>query len=223
MGFTCARIAWADVCLCSSLREEIYPGGCGGSAEGLWSNAPRWDGAAGVGGRGVGLVTLPAPAAVAAPEVGGQLFSSGGGLEVEVLEAGAGLTSELWLFEPGPPRMLASNRDVGRSSATASSSATGRPRQVPPKPSTPRRRRPGCFWGSPTPAASRARRAGTGTTAGPVLPARERCAVGRAGHRRCVSRLQRGELLQDRRNRLDGLPMSMHQPVTYEELIRSCS
>jgi hypothetical protein len=56
-----------------------------------------------------GLAALPRPA-VAAPEVGGQLFSSGGGVEVEVLEAEAGLTSELWLFEPGPPRLLATNR-----------------------------------------------------------------------------------------------------------------
>jgi RHS repeat-associated protein/uncharacterized repeat protein (TIGR01451 family) len=60
-----------------------------------------------------GFTTLP-HAAVAAPEVGGQLFSSGGAVEVQVLEATAGLTSELWLFEPGPPRMLATNREVGR-------------------------------------------------------------------------------------------------------------
>lgn len=47
------------------------------------------------------------------PVLGGQLFSAGGEVEVEVLPASAGLTSELWLFEPGPPRLLATNRDVG--------------------------------------------------------------------------------------------------------------
>ncbi len=54
----------------------------------------------------------PAPAE-AAPELGGQLFSSGSPVEVQVLPASAGFTSELWLFEPGPARRLATNRDVG--------------------------------------------------------------------------------------------------------------
>lgn len=54
----------------------------------------------------------PAPA-TAAPELGGQLFATGARVEVQVLPASAGFTSELWLFEPGPARRLATNRDVG--------------------------------------------------------------------------------------------------------------
>ena len=55
-----------------------------------------------------------APArAIHAPELGGQLFSSGQPVELQVLPASAGFTSELWLFEPGPARRLATNRDVG--------------------------------------------------------------------------------------------------------------
>lgn len=45
--------------------------------------------------------------------MGGQLFSTGGPVEVQVLSASAGLTSELWLFEPGPARFIATNRQVG--------------------------------------------------------------------------------------------------------------
>src|SRR4249919_879549 len=50
---------------------------------------------------------------VAALVLGGQLFSSGARVEVQVLPASAGFTSELWLFSPGPARRLATNRDVG--------------------------------------------------------------------------------------------------------------
>ena len=53
------------------------------------------------------------PPALSAPELGGQLFSSGQPVEVQVLPASAGFTSELWLFEPGPARRIATNRDVG--------------------------------------------------------------------------------------------------------------
>jgi len=55
----------------------------------------------------------PAAPAPAAPELGGQLFSTGQPVEVQVEPASAGFTSELWLFEPGPARRLATNRDVG--------------------------------------------------------------------------------------------------------------
>ncbi len=56
----------------------------------------------------------PRPVAAADPPVlGGQLFATGQPVEVEVLPASAGYTSELWLFEPGPARRLATNRDVG--------------------------------------------------------------------------------------------------------------
>ena len=67
--------------------------------------------------RPVAASTVMPPAssepATAAPELGGQLFSSGSRVEVQVLPASAGLTSELWLFEPGPAKRLATNRDVG--------------------------------------------------------------------------------------------------------------
>ncbi len=46
--------------------------------------------------------------------IGGQLFSAGGEVQVEVAPAGFALyTSELWLFEPGPPQFIATNRDAG--------------------------------------------------------------------------------------------------------------
>ena len=59
---------------------------------------------------------LPAttpPATQAADGLGGQLFATGGEVEVQVLPASAGFTSELWLFEPAPARRIATNRDVG--------------------------------------------------------------------------------------------------------------
>ena len=47
--------------------------------------------------------------------IGGQLFSTGAPVQVEVAPSGVAFyTSELWLFEPGPPRFLATNRDVGQ-------------------------------------------------------------------------------------------------------------
>ena len=55
----------------------------------------------------------PVAAVPASPELGGQLFSSGSRVEVQVLPASAGFTSELWLFEPGPAKRLATNRDIG--------------------------------------------------------------------------------------------------------------
>lgn len=45
--------------------------------------------------------------------LGGRIFSGGGSVEVEVLPAEAGLTSELWLFEPAPEQRIATNRDIG--------------------------------------------------------------------------------------------------------------
>ncbi len=58
------------------------------------------------------LAALPVRAA---PVLGGQLFATGGSVEVQVLPASAGYTSELWLFEPEASRTrIATNRDVGR-------------------------------------------------------------------------------------------------------------
>lgn len=58
------------------------------------------------------LYASNSPEAAAEPILGGQLYSTGGVVQVEVLPATASLTSELWLFEPGP-ELLATNRDVG--------------------------------------------------------------------------------------------------------------
>jgi hypothetical protein len=47
--------------------------------------------------------------------IGGKLFSTEAPVQVEVAPSGVAFyTSELWLFEPGPPRFLATNRDVGQ-------------------------------------------------------------------------------------------------------------
>ena len=51
--------------------------------------------------------------AAAEPILGGQLYSTGGSIQIEVLPATAGLTSELFLFEPGPETFIATNRQVG--------------------------------------------------------------------------------------------------------------
>lgn len=59
------------------------------------------------------LYASDSPRASAEPVLGGQLFSTGGVVSVEVLPATASLTSELYLFEPGPAQLLATNRDVG--------------------------------------------------------------------------------------------------------------
>lgn len=45
--------------------------------------------------------------------LGGQLFSTGAPLEVEVLPAEAGITSQLWLFSPEPATRIATNRQAG--------------------------------------------------------------------------------------------------------------
>lgn len=45
--------------------------------------------------------------------LGGQIFSTGGNVEVEVLPASAGFTSQLHLFSPGPDIFIARNTDVG--------------------------------------------------------------------------------------------------------------
>lgn len=45
--------------------------------------------------------------------IGGRLFSNGGELEVEMLAADAGFTTELYLMSPGPQRLIATNRDAG--------------------------------------------------------------------------------------------------------------
>lgn len=64
------------------------------------------------------LSTYARPAAPQASEcqggVGGRLFSNGGQVEVEILPADAGFTSELHLVSPGPDRFIATNRESGR-------------------------------------------------------------------------------------------------------------
>ena len=64
----------------------------------------------------LGLAGLFVPAQAAeedpAPQLGGQLFSTGAPVTVEVLPASAGLTSELYLLDPEEVR-IATNRDVG--------------------------------------------------------------------------------------------------------------
>ncbi|HEY0639430.1 MAG TPA: PKD domain-containing protein [Pseudonocardiaceae bacterium] len=61
---------------------------------------------------GGGLFAVP-PAASATPLLGGQLYATGGEIEVEVLPATAGLTSQLYLLEPVEV-FVATNREVGR-------------------------------------------------------------------------------------------------------------
>jgi hypothetical protein len=58
------------------------------------------------------LVVVTAAPASAETVLGGQIFATGGAVEVEVLPASAGITSQLWLLEPGPARFIATNRDT---------------------------------------------------------------------------------------------------------------
>ena len=58
------------------------------------------------------LLTTPGTSS-AVPSLEAMLFATGGDVEVEVLPASAGFTSELHLFSPGPDRFIATNRDVG--------------------------------------------------------------------------------------------------------------
>ena len=64
--------------------------------------------------------TISAPGAVRAQQspgcesgIGGRIFSSGGEVEVEILPASAGYTSELHFVSPGPERVIGTNRDAG--------------------------------------------------------------------------------------------------------------
>lgn len=59
------------------------------------------------------LLALPQQAG-AVMVLGEQLFSTGGDVEVEVLPASAGFTSELHLFSPGPDIFIALNSEVGK-------------------------------------------------------------------------------------------------------------
>jgi hypothetical protein len=45
--------------------------------------------------------------------IGGRIFSNGGEVEVEILPASAGYTSELHFVSPGPERLIGTNRDGG--------------------------------------------------------------------------------------------------------------
>lgn len=56
----------------------------------------------------------PPPPTDPAPIVGGQLYSTGQPVSVEVLGASASITSDLWLLEPAPARFLATNRENGK-------------------------------------------------------------------------------------------------------------
>ena len=51
--------------------------------------------------------------AFAVPVLGGQLYSLGGDVVVEVLPASAGYTSQLWLFSPDPDIYIATNNNIG--------------------------------------------------------------------------------------------------------------
>src|SRR3989442_2636300 len=60
----------------------------------------------------------PAPAqaqqsATCQSGAGGRIFASGGEVEVEILQASAGWTSELHFVSPGPARTIGTNRDAG--------------------------------------------------------------------------------------------------------------
>jgi len=48
------------------------------------------------------------------PGLGGQLFSKGGEVVVEILPASADITSVILLLSPGSPRVIATSRDVGK-------------------------------------------------------------------------------------------------------------
>lgn len=68
-------------------------------------------------GSGAGGVAAPAPTPGAVggtttEALGGKIFATGGPVEVEVLPASAGITSELWLLDPREQR-IATNRDIG--------------------------------------------------------------------------------------------------------------
>lgn len=56
---------------------------------------------------------LPPQASECQGGVGGRLFSNGGRIEVEMLQADAGFTIELHLLSPGGDRFIATNREVG--------------------------------------------------------------------------------------------------------------
>jgi hypothetical protein len=63
---------------------------------------------------GATFLTLGTSIAAEAATIGGQLFSTGGEISVQVLPASAGLTSELSLYFPGPQQFIATNREVGK-------------------------------------------------------------------------------------------------------------
>ncbi len=62
---------------------------------------------------GLGLAFAATSPCSAAPILGGQLFSTGGDVMVEVMPATAGFVSELHISSPAPDRFIALNTDVG--------------------------------------------------------------------------------------------------------------
>lgn len=58
----------------------------------------------------ISLILLSSPA-LSAPILGGQLYSLGGTVEVELLVSDAAWESDLWLYEPLPAQYLSTNRD----------------------------------------------------------------------------------------------------------------
>ena len=60
------------------------------------------------------LAAVPPAPAHAAPVLGGHLYATGGDVLVEGLPASSAYTSELWLFEPGTPRLVMNSRETGR-------------------------------------------------------------------------------------------------------------
>ncbi len=55
-----------------------------------------------------------APGGSGSEGVGGQLYSTGGPVQVKILPASTAITSDLWLFDPEPASMLGTNRETGK-------------------------------------------------------------------------------------------------------------
>jgi hypothetical protein len=60
------------------------------------------------------ITTVPTATPAGARVIGGQLFATGGPVEVEIKGGQAALLSELHLIEPGPDRFIATNKDIGK-------------------------------------------------------------------------------------------------------------
>lgn len=89
----------------------------------MFARARRWSAVAGVALLVMAAVPLPAAASpapvagsaipLAAGELGGRVFATGDPVELRILPATAGYTSEIWLFGPDG-RFIGTNREVGK-------------------------------------------------------------------------------------------------------------